>query len=63
MVQSYCWKWRLKAIASKSAAMTFGKGSVEGSWKWGKQDLLRVSICTYLGIDFVWSGAWDVHNY
>ena len=41
--------------------MTFGKGSVEGSWKWGEQDLLRVSKYTYLEIDFAQSGAWDVH--
>ena len=38
--------------------MTSGKGSVEGSWKWGEQDLPRVS---YLGIDFAESGAWDMH--
>ena len=33
VVNSYCRKWRLKANVSKSAVMTFGKGSVEGSWK------------------------------
>ena len=43
VVHSYCRKWRLKANGSKSAVMTFGKGSVEGSWKWGEQDLPRVS--------------------
>ena len=53
--------WYNLIVASKSAVMTFGKGSVEGSLKWGEQDLLRVSKCTYLGIDFVESGAWDVH--
>ena len=37
VVHSYCRKWRLKAIVSKSAVMTFGKGSVEGSWKWGNR--------------------------
>ena len=41
--------------------MTIGKGAVEGSWKWWEQDLPRVSKYTYLGIDFVESGAWDVH--
>ena len=61
VVHSYCRKWRLKANVSKSAAMTFGKGSVEGSWKWGEKDLPRVSKYTYLGIDFAESGAWDVH--
>ena len=39
--------------------MTFGKGSLEGSWKWGEQDLPRVSMYTYLGINYE-SGAWDV---
>ena len=48
MVHSYCRKWRLKANVSKSAVMTFGKGSVEGSWKWGEQDLPRVSKYTYI---------------
>ena len=43
-----CRKWRLKANVSKSAVMTFGKGSVEGSWKWGEQDLPRVSKYIYL---------------
>ena len=33
VVHSYCRKWRLKANVSKSAVMTFGKGSVEGSCK------------------------------
>ena len=61
VVHSYCRKWRLKANVTKSAVMTFGKGSVEGSWKWGEQDLPRVSKYTYLGIDFAESGAWDVH--
>ena len=61
VVHSYCRKWRLKANVSKSAVMTFGKGSVEGSWNWGEQDLPRVSKYTYLGIDFAESGAWDVH--
>ena len=61
VVYSYCREWRLKANVSKSAVMTFGKGSVEGSWKWGEQDLPRVSKYTYLGIDFAESGAWDVH--
>ena len=37
VVHSYCRKWRLKANVSKSAVMTFGKGSVEGSWKWGNR--------------------------
>ena len=58
VVHSYCRKWRLKANVSKSTVITFGKGSVEGSWKWEEQDLPRVS---YLGIDFAESGAWDVH--
>ena len=61
MVHSYCRKWRLKANVSKSTIMTFGMGSVEGSWKWGEQDLLRVSKYIYLVIDFAESGAWDVH--
>ena len=47
-----CWKWRLKANVSNSAIITFRKGSVESSWKWGEQDLPRVSKYTYLGIDF-----------
>ena len=49
VVHSYCRKWRLKANVSKSAVMTFGKGSVEGSWKWGEQDLPRVSKYNILG--------------
>ena len=49
------------AVLAKTAVMTFGKGSVEGSWKWGEQDLPRVSKYTYLGIDFAESGTWDVH--
>ena len=49
VVHSYCRKWRLKANVSKSAVVTFGKGSVEGSWKWGEQDLPKVSKYTYLG--------------
>ena len=61
MVHCYCRKWRLKANVSKSAVMTFGKGSVEGSWKWGQQDLLRVSKYTYFGTDLAESGSWDVH--
>ena len=52
VVHSYCWKWRLKANVSNSAIMTFRKGSVASSWKWGEQDLPRVSKYTYLGIDF-----------
>ena len=44
--ESYCREWRLKANVSKSAVMTFGKGCVEGSWKWGKQNLPRVSKYT-----------------
>ena len=59
VVHSYCRKWRLKANVSNSAVMT-GKSSVEGSWKWGEQDLPRVSKYTYLGINFAESGAWDV---
>ena len=51
----------MKANISKSAIITFGKGSVEGSWKWGEQDLPRVSRYTDLGIYFAESGAWDVH--
>ena len=31
-----CRKWRLKANVSKTAVMAFGKGFVEGSWKWGE---------------------------
>ena len=58
VIHSYCRKWRLKANVNKS----FGKDSVEGSWKWGEQDLPRVSKYTYLGIDFAESGAWDVHK-
>ena len=46
VVHSYCRKLRLKANVSKSAVMTFGKGTVEGIWKRGLI-LLR--------------GAWDVH--
>ena len=47
VVHSYCRKWRLKANVSKSAVMTFGKGSVKGSWKLGEQNLPRVSKYTY----------------
>ena len=35
VVHSYCRKWRLKTNVSKSAVLTFGKGSIEGSWKLG----------------------------
>ena len=42
VVCSSCRKWRLKANVSKSAVMTVGEGSVEGSWKWGEQELPRV---------------------
>ena len=35
VIHSYCRKWRLKAKVSKSTVMTFGNGSLEGSWKWG----------------------------
>ena len=61
VVHSYCRKWRLKANVSNSAVIAFGKGSVEGSWKWGEHDLPRVSKYTYLGIDFPDSGTWDMH--
>ena len=61
VVHSYCRKWRLKANVSKSAVMTFEKGSVEFSWKWREQDLPRVLKYTYLGIDFAESGAWNMH--
>ena len=61
MVHSYCRKWRLKANVSKSTVMTFGKGSVKGSWKWGEQDLPRVSKYRYLEMYFAESGVWDVH--
>ena len=61
VVHSYCRIWRLKANVSKSAVMTFGKGSLEGSWKWGEQDLPRVSKYTYLGTDCAESGARDMH--
>ena len=37
VVHSYCRKWRLKANINKSAVMTFGKDSVEGSGKWGNK--------------------------
>ena len=37
VVHSYCRKLRLKANVRKSAVMTFGKGSVEGSWKRGSR--------------------------
>ena len=30
--------------------MTFGKGSVEGNYKWGKQAMPRVSMYTDLGM-------------
>ena len=33
VVHSYCRKWRLKANVTKSAVMTFGKGSVEAQVK------------------------------
>ena len=33
--------------------MTFGKDSIESSWKWGEQDLPMVSKNIYLGIDLL----------
>ena len=42
VVYFYCRKWRLKINVTKIAVITFGKGSVEGSWRWGEQDLPRV---------------------
>ena len=41
---------------SKSAEMAFEKNSVEDGWKWGGHKLP-----TYLGIDFAFYGARDVH--
>ena len=63
VVHAYCRKWRLKANVSKGAVMVFTKGVVDSTcmWKWGEQDLPRVSNYTYLGIEFSSNGAWDKH--
>ena len=41
--------------------MTFGKGSVEGSWKWGGTGSAKGIKVYILGNDFAESDAWDVH--
>lgn len=61
VVHAYCNKWRLKANITKSAVMVFAKEPIEGSWKWGERELPSVSNYTYLGIDFAFNGAWDMH--
>ena len=43
VVYSYCSKWRLLAIVSKSAVMVFSKDTVNGCWKWGEYSLPIVS--------------------
>ena len=43
---------------SKNAVLVF---SVEDEWKWGENELPKVSSYTYLSIDFACNGAWDVH--
>ena len=45
----------------KSAVVVFSKDRVEGRWKWGEQELPKVSSYCYLGIDFASNGAWDGH--
>ena len=52
---------KIKANVSKSAVMAFSENSAEDGWKWGEHKLPKVSNCTYLGIDFACTGAWDVH--
>ena len=61
VVHAYCQKWWLKANVSKSAVMVFSREPVDGAWKWGEHVLPRVSIYTYLGVDFTSIGAWDAH--
>ena len=61
VVHMYCNKWRLKANVSKSAVMVFSKDVEEGDWMWGKHKLPNVSSYSYLGIDFSYNGAWDMH--
>ena len=58
VVHSYGRKWRLKANVSKIVVIAFGKGSVEGSWKWGGTGSAEGIKYTYLGIDIAESGSW-----
>ena len=60
-VHSYCKRWRLKANVSKSAVMVFAREQDKGEWVWGEHKLPRVCSYSYLGIDFLCNGAWDVH--
>ena len=39
VVHCFCRKWRLKANVSKSAVMIYANSSVDGSLKWGEQNL------------------------
>ena len=41
--------------------MVFTKEAVEGTWKWGEQDLPTVAKNTFLAIDFASNGVWDGH--
>ena len=61
IVYRYCNKWRLRANVSKSAVMVFSKSVVRGDWMWGEHKLPNVTSYSYLGIEFCYNGAWDMH--
>ena len=42
MLCAYCCKWRLKANVCMSAVMVFARNAVEGSLKWGQDNLPNV---------------------
>ena len=47
---------------SKSAAMVSAKNKIEGEWVWGEHKIPRVCSYSYLDIDFVYNGAWDIRS-
>ena len=61
VVYNFCNRWRLRANVNKSAVMVFSRNIVNGDWMWGERKLPNVSSYTYLGIDFSYNGAWDLH--
>ena len=61
VVHRFCNRWRLRANVSKCAVMVFSRNMVEGDWMWGKHKLPNVSSYTYLGVEFSYNGAWDLH--